>query len=243
MNNVQVVNHGKTLVVHSIDVARHFGKRHDHVLRDIDNLIRDSRPHSPKVGSEMFFETSFTNSRNREYRAYLMTRDGFTLLAMGFTGTKALAWKIRYIETFNRMEHELAKRTEGIEWKQAREQIRHVRRSFTDAVQQFVEYATSQGSKNAKHYYSNLTRMEYAALDMVAWNHAVPEGFRDTIDTMDLCFLATAEQVARQSLIEGMHKSMHYKEIYKLAKDRVCRYAETVCLPRVEAQEFHTHQS
>lgn len=55
-----------------------------------------------------FYEYKYTNEQNYQtYPAFLMTRDGFTLLAMGFTGKKALEWKIRYIQAFNEMERKL----------------------------------------------------------------------------------------------------------------------------------------
>lgn len=88
----------------SRDVAAFFGKDHNHVLRDIDNLIAAE----PKLGLSSFGQTSYVHPQNGQtYRAYEMDRDGFTLLAMGFTGGKALKWKLRYIEAFNAMEAEL----------------------------------------------------------------------------------------------------------------------------------------
>lgn len=90
----------------SVDVARKFGKRHDHVMRLIRNLIAQL----PDGGVPNFGETPYTDSQNGQtYPAYRLTRDGFTLLAMGFTGKKALAFKLAYIDAFNRMEAELAK--------------------------------------------------------------------------------------------------------------------------------------
>lgn len=88
----------------SRDVAAFFGKRHDHVLRDIANLI-DAEP---SLGLLSFGETPYVEESNGQtYRMYEMDRDGFTLLAMGFTGSKALKWKLRYIEAFKTMEAEL----------------------------------------------------------------------------------------------------------------------------------------
>lgn len=97
-----------SVVVKSTDVAKVFGKRHDHVLRDIDSLCREASFHSPKMGSEMFSLSEFVNGRNRKYREFLMNRDGFALLAMGFSGEKALRWKLKYIEAFNKMEKTIA---------------------------------------------------------------------------------------------------------------------------------------
>ena len=89
-------------VASSRQIADNFEKRHDHVMRDIDAMKKDV----PNFG-EMFFETTAPDSYGREQRAYLMNRDGFTLLAMGFNGKAALEWKLKYIAAFNEMEKKL----------------------------------------------------------------------------------------------------------------------------------------
>ena len=110
---IEIAKHEGSIVVRSTEIADHFGKRHDHVLRDIDRLIREAEVHSPSVGSELFFETTFKNDRNRKYREFLMSRDGFALLAMGFLGTKALQWKLKYIDAFNQMEKAATDKKKG----------------------------------------------------------------------------------------------------------------------------------
>ena len=100
---VEISQHGKSARVRSIDIAKHFGKRHDHVMRDIERLIRDVNEQSPNLGSEYFAESNFINDMNREYREYLMDEKGFSLLAMGFTGKRALSWKLKYIAAFDYM--------------------------------------------------------------------------------------------------------------------------------------------
>lgn len=115
-----------TVLTNSLDIAAVFGKQHKHVMRDIRNLIEstgtDSGPNLDcyppgQSGSRaaliaaMFLPTSrevkTANGGTNLYPCYDMTRDGFTLLVMGFTGEKALGFKLRYIEAFNRMEAEL----------------------------------------------------------------------------------------------------------------------------------------
>ena len=81
----------------SKDIAEKFGKRHDHVLRDIKKLATQNGG-----AKSLFHETTYEN-RGKQYPMYLVTRDGFTLLAMGFTGADALEWKMKYISAFNRM--------------------------------------------------------------------------------------------------------------------------------------------
>lgn len=99
---IQVKMNGDRLVTDSLNVATVFAKQHAHVLRDIRALEKDVSNFG-----EMFFKTDVPDSYGRSRDVYLMTRDGFTLLAMGFTGKDALAWKVKYIEAFNLMEQKL----------------------------------------------------------------------------------------------------------------------------------------
>jgi anti-repressor protein len=102
---------GENVVVSSKDVARVFGKNHDKVLRDIRELGC-----SDDFRLSNFGESSYLNEQNREMPEYLMTRDGFTLLAMGYTGEKAMTFKEAYIEEFRRMEGELKYREIKQRW-------------------------------------------------------------------------------------------------------------------------------
>lgn len=81
----------------SRDVAAFFGKHHDNVLRDIDALIYGLASSSNL--RDLFIErTEHHDKARKDVRLFDMTRDGFTLLAMGFTGKTAFAFKVRYIE-------------------------------------------------------------------------------------------------------------------------------------------------
>lgn len=95
-------------------VAKQFGKRHSDVLRAIENLDC----------SEVFRERNFALSQNetkmptggtRTYKFYEMTKDGFTMLAMGFTGPKAMAWKEAYITAFNMLVEQVATPALGVD--------------------------------------------------------------------------------------------------------------------------------
>lgn len=101
MDLVEIRNN--QVVVNSRDVAEHFSKRRDHVIRDIENLIKKD---VPKIGA-MFQQVELPDSYGRIQKAYYMNRDGFSLLVMGFTGAEAIEWKLKYIEAFNAMEKKL----------------------------------------------------------------------------------------------------------------------------------------
>lgn len=106
IEGVRLSNQNGQVVVSSRKIAEDFGKRHDSVLRDINNLIGNIG--SPQNCGSLFIESEYKHPQNKQwYKEYLMTRDGFTLLAMGFNGDKALQWKLKYIEAFNKMEQAL----------------------------------------------------------------------------------------------------------------------------------------
>lgn len=90
----------------SRDVAQFFGREHKNVLA----AIRDMIAKEPDLGLRNFQPFKIKDLTGESTSHYEMDRDGFTLLAMGFTGAKALKWKLRYIEAFNAMEAELRAR-------------------------------------------------------------------------------------------------------------------------------------
>ncbi|WP_418717877.1 Rha family transcriptional regulator [Bilophila wadsworthia] len=92
----------------SLEVARFFGKQHQHVIRDITGLT-DNCPES--FSASNFGRASYLDEQAKNRPMYIIYRDGFMLLVMGYTGKKALAIKLAYIEAFNAMEEELARRS------------------------------------------------------------------------------------------------------------------------------------
>lgn len=105
MNNlINISNNDGILVVSSREIAQNFEKRHDHTLRAIENLISSD---STQNWGQYFIPSEYIDNSGKANKEYLLTRDGFSLLVMGFTGQKALEWKMKYIEAFNKMEEEL----------------------------------------------------------------------------------------------------------------------------------------
>lgn len=103
MNDLTTINNGQ-VVVSSRQIAENFEKRHDHILRDIGKITDPNSGVSETFSKVNFMVSEYKDSTGRKLPEYLMTRDGFTLLTMGFTGSRAMEWKVKYIEAFNRME-------------------------------------------------------------------------------------------------------------------------------------------
>lgn len=92
-------------VASSRQIAESFGKEHKDVLEAIRTKTAEN-----SALLEMFHLTEYTTSQNKKLPMYLMNRDGFSFLVMGFTGKKADEWKLKYIQAFNAMEKQLAQR-------------------------------------------------------------------------------------------------------------------------------------
>ena len=96
-------------------VAEKFGKRHDHIIRDIEATISTineaqviENKDFPKIGeikNDYFTESSYVDSFGRTYKEYLITEDGLALLVMGFTGVDAMRIKLKFVAEFNRMKN------------------------------------------------------------------------------------------------------------------------------------------
>lgn len=145
---VTKVNKEEVTVVSSLDVAKTFGKEHNHVIRDIRELEC-----SNEFRQSNFGQSYYLNSQNKKQPMYLITRDGFTLLCMGYTGEKAMQFKEAYIKQFNEMEKllqgKIIERQKGIA----------VRQSLTKAIQQ-----SSENDRMHGHAYSTYTNCIYKVL-------------------------------------------------------------------------------
>lgn len=105
-NEVYVIEVNGQAVVSTRNVAEKFGKEHKHILRDVENIKGSGVVQN---WADLFISNKYQHPQNKQwYPEYLLTRDGFTLLAMGFTGKDALEWKLKYIEAFNKMESALS---------------------------------------------------------------------------------------------------------------------------------------
>lgn len=135
-------------VVSSLDIAETFGKEHRRVLQDIRELAC-----SEEFRVHHFVQSEYINHQNHKQPMYLLTKDGFALLVMGYTSEKAMQFKEAYIKQFNAMEEllkgKIIEREKGIA----------VRQSLTKAIQQSNENERMHG-----HAYSTYTDIVYKAV-------------------------------------------------------------------------------
>jgi len=213
-------------VVSSRVIAERFGKQHQHVTQAVENLISEN----PLVRN-MFIKSRYETDRGRTYKEYLMNRDGFSLLVMGFTGPEALEWKLKYINAFNRME-EFIRERKSTEWLMTRKQGKLVRRAETDTLASLIEYAESQGSRNMRKQaytiYSKLVN------DLVG----IKSGERDSVPFKTISVIGFLEDMILHTVAEEMQKGTHYKDIYKICKangEAIMRFAYLPSHPSIPA--------
>ena len=195
-------------VCNSLDVAKKFNKEHSKVIRSIEQIRENS---SSQNWLQCFNETSYKDESGKNNKMYLMNRDGFAFLVMGFTGKKAMEWKWKYIEAFNKMESIIREKSTQM-WISAREAGKLTRKSETDVIKELIEYAKSQGSSHSdKLYivYSNLA------------NKMAGVKNRDEATVQQLGRLDMAEQIILCMIREGMAVGLGYKEIYQNCKERL----------------------
>lgn len=132
-------------------VADYFGKRHDTVIRTIRKLGCSS-----EFNRHNFVEITYIDTRGRKQPEYLMTKDGFTILAMGFTGAKAMQFKEAYIKAFNKMEGLLKGNTTILQLEKRIEALEKANKPFKKVSEESIlnDYFTAlKQALDSKKYY------------------------------------------------------------------------------------------
>ena len=196
-------------VCDSLQVAEKFGKEHRNVLRAIDDLLETLL--KIEQPSKLFIASKRKADDGQYHRMYLMNRDGFSLLVMGFTGKNALEWKLQYIRAFNQMENFIREKSTRM-WIETRKAGKFTRKAETDTIQKLVEYAKEQGSSHAEKLY-----MTYSKLA----NRMAGITKRDEATVMQLNNLSLMENIILHEVNLGIVKGKPYKEIYKDCRKRL----------------------
>ncbi len=204
-------------VCDSLQVAEKFGKRHADVIRAIENLIKND----PTQNCVRCFKKSKYKDAKGEWRPmYFINCDGFTFLIMGFTGKDADIWKWKYIKAFNQMEKLIQEKSTAA-YQLSDQAEKATRKTETDIIKEFVEYARAQGSTHADHYYSNYTRLAYKAAGITD---------KTTAAGLQLDELSLVEHMITHTLKAGMAAGYSYRDIYQTCKDRLEAMQSLQCI-------------
>lgn len=194
-------------VTTSLMVAKSFGKKHQDVLRKIENILAYSE------NAKLRFQKSTYKSpdNNKTYPMYYMNRDGFSFLVMGFTGKKADEWKWKYIDAFNEMEKLLLEKHTS-DWLEERRHGKLTRKAETDIIQQLVDYAKGQGSEHSEKLYLVYTKLA---------NVMAGVSNRDLAPCHKLSELTFIENIILNQIAIGMESGQNYKDIYQCCKKQI----------------------
>ncbi|OAI10176.1 hypothetical protein A1507_21795 [Methylomonas koyamae] len=213
-SSINLIIHGSSnqLCVDSRDIAKEFGRQHKNVLQTLDDLLADG------TISQLESKPRIYQKLGREYRCFVLNEAGF-LKAMPFIGgRKSREGQKRLVDEFLRVRRQLdrqAKERETLAYQVARLSGKDSRGILTDAIQQFADYARSQGSQHADRYFANITQAVYKALLIIE-----PQAteIRQLLTAVQLKTLELAELTAAQTLTEGMESQQPYKAIYQAMK-------------------------
>lgn len=200
----------------SLKVAEVFNKRHDRVVRAIENIIKDS----PQKWGQCFKKSHYVDASGKTNKMYLMNERAYSVLVMGFTGKKALEWKWKYADAFDRLRKFVEER-KTVGYIETREQSKINRRLEADVIQEFVTYAISQKSKNAEKYFMNFTKLA---------NKVCGVDDRNTASAMQLHNLIIVENLIKKLIEQGMGNGDYYKDIYKVCKERCMQAQQTLMI-------------
>ncbi|MFL0197993.1 Rha family transcriptional regulator [Clostridium sp. WILCCON 0269] len=222
--NLGIFTKGEKALVSSRVIADNFNKEHAEVINAIEGrkdtngtiknngLINQLFESGISQPEKYFIKNTYT-SRGKKYTEYLLTRDGFSLLVMGFTGRKALQWKLKYIEAFNRMEAFIKEKLSS-EWKETRIKGKLCRRNETDVIMnKLIPFAILQGSKNAGKLYMPYSKLVNKCV-------GIPSKSREKATKRVLDVIYNLENLIEHVISEEVDKATYYKDIYQICKDK-----------------------
>jgi len=202
MNDMVKVLNDKVFAESQI-VGPKFGKTHKHTLEKIDKIIKELTAERSTI-KDYFIKSNFNNERNREYRNFLITRDGFSLLAMSFTGSKSMKFKLKFIDAFNTMEkalkNQIMLKAISIE----------TRKTLTERVKESGENERMKG-----HGFSTYTKLAYKIVGIKYIKPKKGDRFRDSLDHDTVERLENVESMIQSLLKAGKQ----YNDVKKTITD------------------------
>jgi Rha family phage regulatory protein len=207
-------------------VAKVFGKQHGHILRDIENMKKDLSIFGV-TSSKYFKDSSYIDSQNRTQKRYELSREGFDLIVLGFTGEKALKYKVWFIDEFHKKsrlitQHKIiaAQHQENPMWLELRNEGKSARKSLTDAIQAYELPQRVAEGKAHENFVATRT-INYTQMLYKKMNINLPAGSnpRDVLDARTLIKLEDAELRVADFIEKNTAEGMHYKPSYQLIKE------------------------
>ena len=190
-----------------MQVAERFGRRHSDVIRAISN----QRKNALVKERNLYRKSNYIDSKGESRPMYLMNRQGFEILVMGFTGDRALEWKLAYSDAFSKMESIIREKSTQT-WEETRRIGKLTRQAETDTIKKLVEYAKEQGSTHSDKLYMTYSKLANKMAGITS---------RDEATITQLNNLTMMENIILRVIEAGIEADKYYKEIYKDCKERL----------------------
>lgn len=198
----------------------------------LKSLIHKFRQHFDLIGFMGEIHPRMTNKKGGQIEEYWLNEEqAMFLCTLCSNNEEILKFKRLLVSQFlqqKRMLLAASIHAKNSEWLEKRATGKIERRLETDIIKKFVIYATERGSTNAHNYYMIISKMENTAL--FAFNYISQKfpNLRECVNTRSLDALMMADRIVGRALEEGMENLMDYKEIYKLARDRVIIFGQSI---------------
>ena len=217
MNELVFLQNEQALTT-SLKVAEHFEKRHDRLLQTIEEQYGDLHEFV-----EMFHKTTYPDNYGRQQPMYLMNRDGFALLAMGFSGKKALKFKLDYIKAFNAMEQkiiQLIAERKSEEWRQIRQAGKRGNKDMCAVIHDYIiPNARANGSTAPdEKFYITYQRL-------INKSAGIQPASRDELPIGQLYEIEKMQSIVDVSIKGLSARGEHYKQIYRDTKQTLENYS------------------
>lgn len=219
-----VVLDKKTPVVDSLNMAVGFDIQHRSVYRLIVEYEKDLSSFG-KVRREI---TSSKSGQNMKHA--LLTEEQATFLATLLRNTKkSVSFKKELVKEFYRVKKQLnilVYQQQDPNWMNVRKDGKVIVKQKSAVIDDFIKYALDNGaSSGAKWYHANFAKMENR--NMFVFEQEYPN-MREVLTIKQMMQVATGDDIIEKAIKEGMEKEMYYKDIFKLAKDRIIKYVEII---------------
>ncbi|MBQ3445111.1 MAG: Rha family transcriptional regulator [Selenomonadaceae bacterium] len=215
MNELVFLKSNQALTT-SLKMADYFGKRHDNVLQAIERA--NATLLNFKDSKNAIIKTTYKDETGKSNPMYLLNRDGFMFVAMGFTGEKAAQLKWNYIQAFNAMEAALAER-KSEQWQEIRSATKVGYKDLSAAVKELYEWAFSHGCKvSEKVFYMNFAKLMNKTL-------GINPNSRDTLAAWQLYEIEKLQFIARTIIAGLLAKGEDYHLPYRDCKSAFETYA------------------
>lgn len=204
----KIENVNGILVVSSRVIAKQLGKNHSDVLDSLNNILEKGDFRSLIIPS--FYQVK---GQKRNYKEYLLTKDGFTLYMFNIQGYND--FKMNYINKFNRMEQALINEQHK-KWLSTRQQGKITRKQETDSIKMLMEYGNIP--KEKQHlYYMTYSKLPFIVLGMKKVS-------RDNLPADDLNLIKELENIIQMTILTSIIKGLDVKAIYQECK-KACNEA------------------